>query len=368
MTPAKFVFAVCQIGSEAALKQRWPGDIRTCGSRSRGRGSSHFACPMRHRRSRRRQTLARLEFRAAFARTWGFSLGKVAGTRRRAMRARVLEDARARYTARPPRGVSASARLAARPRAARRDGVRGCASDGSRRAASTASCGTAAPVPLASNEHAEPGDLVLDCVLVEPNEWWLGWHRAGSPETRWPGGVPSLLHADGMISRAYLKLARGAALVRAADRRGRSLRRDRQRARRLVPSAARARLRRDRHRSGRDGSRGARGSALHARALAREGRGPERLSRLPLAHRGHQPAAELHARRRGGDRDRSASADRGPRAHAEAHGPRAGRRNCRCSTSGSARGGTRASGPGSSPSTAKRFASWPRGRRLGSSV
>jgi 23S rRNA (cytidine2498-2'-O)-methyltransferase len=47
---------------------------------------------------------------------------------------------------------------------------------------------------------------VLDCVLVERNEWWLGWHRAGSPETRWPGGVPAIALPARMISRAYLKI------------------------------------------------------------------------------------------------------------------------------------------------------------------
>ena len=47
---------------------------------------------------------------------------------------------------------------------------------------------------------------MLDCVLVERNEWWLGWHRAGSPETRWPGGVPAIAVPPRMISRAYLKI------------------------------------------------------------------------------------------------------------------------------------------------------------------
>jgi 23S rRNA (cytidine2498-2'-O)-methyltransferase len=44
-------------------------------------------------------------------------------------------------------------------------------------------------------------------VLVERREWWLGWHRAASPETRWPGGVPPLAVPQRLISRAYLKIA-----------------------------------------------------------------------------------------------------------------------------------------------------------------
>ena len=56
------------------------------------------------------------------------------------------------------------------------------------------------------NAVAAAGDLVLDCVLVERDEWWLGWHRADSPETRWPGGVPSIALPERLISRAYLKI------------------------------------------------------------------------------------------------------------------------------------------------------------------
>ena len=58
----------------------------------------------------------------------------------------------------------------------------------------------------AVNAEAAVGELVLDCVLVERHEWWLGWHRAGSPETRWPGGVPAIALPQRLISRAYLKI------------------------------------------------------------------------------------------------------------------------------------------------------------------
>jgi 23S rRNA (cytidine2498-2'-O)-methyltransferase len=56
------------------------------------------------------------------------------------------------------------------------------------------------------NVAASEGELVLDCVLVERNEWWLGWHRAASPETRWPGGVPPIALPNRLVSRAYLKI------------------------------------------------------------------------------------------------------------------------------------------------------------------
>jgi 23S rRNA (cytidine2498-2'-O)-methyltransferase len=51
-----------------------------------------------------------------------------------------------------------------------------------------------------------PGSLVLDCVIDAADRWWIGWHRASSPPSCWPGGLyPVALPAD-TISRAWLKL------------------------------------------------------------------------------------------------------------------------------------------------------------------
>jgi 23S rRNA (cytidine2498-2'-O)-methyltransferase len=59
---------------------------------------------------------------------------------------------------------------------------------------------------LPVNGLARRGDRVLDCVLVEPNEWWLGWHIAAAPPSCWPGGVPLIDQQSEVISRAYYKL------------------------------------------------------------------------------------------------------------------------------------------------------------------
>ena len=53
---------------------------------------------------------------------------------------------------------------------------------------------------------AQPGQLVLDCVLVEPHQWWLGWHRARDGESCHPGGLRSLSVPEGAVSRAYVKM------------------------------------------------------------------------------------------------------------------------------------------------------------------
>ena len=63
-------------------------------------------------------------------------------------------------------------------------------------------CGLAAATPAI----ATPGDRVLDCVIDSADRWWVGWHRAGTPPSLWPGGLyPVTLPAD-KVSRAWLKL------------------------------------------------------------------------------------------------------------------------------------------------------------------
>ena len=53
---------------------------------------------------------------------------------------------------------------------------------------------------------APPGAVVLDVVLVEPDEWYVGWHRATSRSERWPGGMLPVAAPSDMVSRAYLKM------------------------------------------------------------------------------------------------------------------------------------------------------------------
>ena len=60
--------------------------------------------------------------------------------------------------------------------------------------------------PESLDPVARPGEVVLDCVVDEPDRWWVGWHRARCPSSCWPGGrYPGQLPAD-KVSRAWLKL------------------------------------------------------------------------------------------------------------------------------------------------------------------
>jgi 23S rRNA (cytidine2498-2'-O)-methyltransferase len=48
---------------------------------------------------------------------------------------------------------------------------------------------------------------VLDVVVVEPNEWWVGFHQVVTPPQRWPGGAMPVRTPAHAVSRAYTKMA-----------------------------------------------------------------------------------------------------------------------------------------------------------------
>ncbi len=66
-------------------------------------------------------------------------------------------------------------------------------------------------------EIAKPGERVLDVVLVDPSQWWIGWHEVPKAAARknagnlspltWPGGVQPVVPTVPVISRAYYKAA-----------------------------------------------------------------------------------------------------------------------------------------------------------------
>ena len=177
---------------------------------------------------------------AVFARTWGFSLGKVNGSddSQRARDAwRLIGE---QLPDEPIRDLHVWQRDRVLPGDEGGEGYDDGAADELARSlgALLIENRPATSKPRIVNSAAAIGDLVL----VERDEWWLGWHRADSPETRWPGGVPPIALPQRMISRAYLKIVEALQWSELPIRPGRPLRRDRQRAGRFVPRAARARL------------------------------------------------------------------------------------------------------------------------------
>ncbi|MEM9825387.1 MAG: SAM-dependent methyltransferase [Planctomycetota bacterium] len=63
------------------------------------------------------------------------------------------------------------------------------------------------------NRIVEPWRDVLDVVLVAPDHWMVGMHRALDVHGRWPGGVQPIAPKYKPISRAYFKAAEAIAFA-----------------------------------------------------------------------------------------------------------------------------------------------------------
>jgi 23S rRNA (cytidine2498-2'-O)-methyltransferase len=199
----RFIFCVCQHGSEAALKQevarQHPG-LRFAFSRP---NFVTFRLPDDDAGA------APFDLDCAFARTWGYSLGRIEADDPASLaelvwpavaeRLDAAELRRASHLHVWPRDEATPGDFGFLPGPTPESRAVGERILGHRPAAATGH-------PPRLNEHAVAGDTVLDCVLVAPGEWWLGWHRAARNETRWPGGVPQIAVPSDLISRAYLKI------------------------------------------------------------------------------------------------------------------------------------------------------------------
>lgn len=196
-----FLFVTCQVGAEGAVKREmargWP-ELRFSFSRP---GFLTFKMPAGH-------TLTKdLQLNLVFARAAGYSLGSIGGTNADELAKKFWQladrvafrwvhvfsrDRRAPgdHDFEPGLGPADQDALAAlqRHRPGDADGV------------------ATAHVPR-WNEPAGRGGRVLDCILVEPDQWWVGLHRANSMAARWPGGMPSIRLPESAVSRAYLKMA-----------------------------------------------------------------------------------------------------------------------------------------------------------------
>jgi 23S rRNA (cytidine2498-2'-O)-methyltransferase len=196
---ARFVFAVTQAGAERALKNeiaREHPSLRFAFSRP---GFVTFRAAEQIDMGRE------TELRSVFARTWGYSIGKVSAhdddALVRAAWQLVVE------TVQGTRFPHIHVWPRERPLPGD-EGFDGAAEEVARAVGvQLVEQRPRAAAPAMVNAEATPGELVLDCVLVERHEWWLGWHRGASAETRWPGGVLPIVLPARPISRAYLKIS-----------------------------------------------------------------------------------------------------------------------------------------------------------------
>lgn len=195
---SEFAFVTCQVGAERAIKtelaRRWPG-FRLAYSRP---GFLTFKLPDNH------GLVGDFDLESTFARAYGFSLGKVTGDGPEDL-VRGVWDVLA---GRPVRRIHCWPRDAARP------GEHGFEPTLSRAAfeaheAIRRRCPRADMLADDAGDMEAPGrtgEFVLDCVLAEPREWWVGYHRVKSVASRWPGGMLRLEMPPDTVSRAWLKM------------------------------------------------------------------------------------------------------------------------------------------------------------------
>lgn len=196
MNAPQFLFVVCQAGAERALKselaRRWP-DFRFAFSRP---GFVTFRLPDDH------HVRDDFDLQSVFARTFGFSLGKVEG--------RIAEhNAKSLWSMAADRRVDHvhvwQRDLGPPGEKGFEPGVTSLAAEVGRIITHQRPA-TLSDRSLPVNLVARSGDRILDCVLVESDQWWVGYHRATTLPTRWPGGTPKIDLPPHAVSRAYLKM------------------------------------------------------------------------------------------------------------------------------------------------------------------
>ena len=190
---AKFVFVICQHGAEGAAKQEIMAshqDLKLAFSRP---GFITFKVEPDSKLPEK------LNLRSTLARTYGWSLGKATGNEARAMVNELIK----RYDLRTFDQLHVWQRDATLPgKGGFEPGVSVLANEVGN-LFSEISSEDGKPIPV--NQIARPDERVFDVVLVEPDQWWIGYHFATTVAGRWPGGVPPIDCSVERISRAYFK-------------------------------------------------------------------------------------------------------------------------------------------------------------------
>ena len=188
-----FLFITCQVGAERALKAelaaRWPG-FTFAFSRP---GFLTFKLPAGA------VPAEDFDLRSTFARAYGFSLGKTQA-------ATIEERAADAWKLAGDRPFEALHVLSRDAASMGYHGFEPHVTPEAEAAEAALRVHTPAGQGEALTRIAQPGQLVLDCVLVEPDQWWIGYHRAASAESCLPGAIPDFDLPENMVSRAYIKM------------------------------------------------------------------------------------------------------------------------------------------------------------------
>lgn len=187
-----FVFTVCQVGAEGALKSEIAShhpDLRFAYARP---GFITF-------KSAATQALgADLELRAIFARAYGLSIGKATEPAEIFPHAEELQK---KFSKKPKLHIFE--RDTAAPGDEPKDYNPG------KIAKDTLEL-LRKDLRFQRNFHSEPsaqnGDLVLDLIYLDEGSWWIGYHQHTPHHSPFAGGRPEIQLPENAPSRAYLKL------------------------------------------------------------------------------------------------------------------------------------------------------------------
>jgi 23S rRNA (cytidine2498-2'-O)-methyltransferase len=196
--PVRFLFVCCQFGAEKTCKQelltRYPG-LRFAFSRP---GFMTFKTTDPDIQPGKFQLVS------TFARVWGWSIGKANNEDPHELAKAIGQQVSTSAGTQPFTMLHCWQRDLAVP------GSKGFEPGVSPVAATAADIlfNTLQPqLPgLQLNGNCEPDELTLCVVLVEPYEWWVGWHNALNVSQRWPGGAPLIQLPQQAVSRAWLKI------------------------------------------------------------------------------------------------------------------------------------------------------------------
>jgi 23S rRNA (cytidine2498-2'-O)-methyltransferase len=201
--PPQFVFTVCQRGAEHALKQQVVdrlSNVRPAFSRP-GFVTFKLDAPC--------QEPEHFQLSSPFARTFGFCLGKVSGEgiAQLATQAWTLPGVEQLLTTHPLDDLHVWQRDAAAPgEHSFEPGPTPLALEAE---SSLREFSPLEKLRVDARKLSGPSRRnrwVMDVVLVEPGEWWIGCHRTTRRCDCWPGGVPLLELPEYAVSRAYLKM------------------------------------------------------------------------------------------------------------------------------------------------------------------
>jgi 23S rRNA (cytidine2498-2'-O)-methyltransferase len=185
MTATGFLFILCQVGAEKALKEELAqAGFQLAFSRP-GFVTFRASAPLEGSH----------ELASVFARAYGLTLGKASDPVGLSALARPLQR----------EGRRLRLHVVERDRFAPGSEPMGFVPGAWARAAREALLPGTESLFEAEAE-ARPGDRVLDVIAVEEGEWWVGWHEHTPFHSPFPGGNPGLELPAEAPSRAFLKL------------------------------------------------------------------------------------------------------------------------------------------------------------------